>query len=259
MPEFQSWESYLNFARKTKYECRFGLDKSVQEFLKTVLATSKSRYQQFSKGRYLWRAQRGNDLMQIHQKNEHVCDDAIPLSQERMKPIPNMAKEGRANPKGISYLYGATDKDTAMAEVRPSWLGSKISVGQFKIIKDITLVNCSEGHGKNLFCFGEPTAEIKEEVVWSHIGRAFSNPVIPNDRVADYIPTQIIAKLFKNNGLDGIAYKSNLGKGHNIVLFDLNIADIVNCFLYETGKIDCSFKETGRPYFFKKKKNKQNT
>jgi len=250
MPEFQSWESYLNFARKTKYECRYDFDKSVQEFLKTVLATSKSRYQRFPKGGCLWRAQLGNDWMSIVQENEHICDEAIPFSQERMKPIPNMAKEGRANPKGIPYLYGATDKDTAMAEVNPSGLGSKISVGPFKIIKDITLVNCSEGHGKNLFCFGEPTAEIKEEVVWSHIDRAFSNPVTPNDCVADYIPTQIIAERFKKNGLDGIVYKSNLGKGHNIVLFDLNIADMVRCSLCEIDKIDFSFKETGRSKIF---------
>jgi len=259
MPEFQSWWSYRDFERKTKCECRYIFDKSVQEFLNTVLSTSESRYQQFPKGGNLWRAQLGNDWMPIVQENEHVGDEAIPLSQERMKPIPNMANEGRANPKGISYLYGATDKDTAMAEVRP-WLGSKISVGQFKIIKDITLVNCSEGHGKNsVFYFKEPTAEKKEEAVWSDIDWAFSNPVTPNDSVADYIPTQIIAELFKNNGLDGIAYKSNLGKGHNIVLFDLNIADIVNCFLYEIDKIDFSFKKTGRTLFFKKKKNKQNT
>ena len=198
--------------------------------------------------------------MPIFQENEHVSDDAIPFSQERMKPIPNMANEARANPKGISCLYGATDKDAAMAEVRP-WLGSKISVGQFKIIKDITLVNCSEGHEKNtVFYLKEPTAEKKEEAVWSDIDRAFSNPVTPNDSVADYIPTQIIAELFKNNGLDGIGYKSNFGKGHNIVLFDLNVADIITCSLFKTDKIDFSFKQTvGPSLLFKEKKNKQNT
>lgn len=259
MPKFQSWCSYRNFERKTKRECRYIFDKSVQEFLNTILATSESRYQQFPKGKNLWRAQLGNAWRPIVQENEHLGDEPCPLSQERMKPIPNMANEGRANPKGIPYLYVATDKDTAMAEVRP-WLGSKISVGQFKIIKDITLVNCSELHGENfVFYFKEPTAEKKEEAVWSDIDWAFSNPVTPNDSVADYIPTQIIAELFKNNGLDGIAYKSNLGKGHNIVLFDLNIADIVNCFLCETDKISFSFKEAGNPYFLKKKKNKQNT
>lgn len=37
-----------------------------------------------------------------------------------MKPLSNSASEGRANPKGIPYLYVATDKETAMSEVRPS-------------------------------------------------------------------------------------------------------------------------------------------
>ena len=259
MPEFRSWRSYRDFEWKTKRRCRYIFDESVQEFLNTVIATAKSRYHQFSKGNILWRAQLGNGLKPIVEENEHLGDEPCPLPKERMKPKPNMANEGRANPKGIPYLYIATDKETAMAEVRP-WLGSKISVGQFKLIKEITLVDCSLLHGKSfIFYFKEPSGEKKEEAVWSDIDWAFSNPVTPNDSAADYIPTQIIAELFKNNGLDGIAYKSNLGKGYNIVLFDLNVADIVNCFLYETDKINFSFKEAGTPYFIKKKKDKKTT
>lgn len=258
MPEFKSWRSYRDFEWKTKRTCRYIFDQSVQEFLNTVLATSKNRYQQVTQGTIFWRSQLGNDSRPIVQEKEHLVDEPCPLPPERMKPLPHMANEGRANPKGIPYLYVATDKDTAMAEVRP-WLGSKISVGQFKIKKDITLVDCSVLHAKNFRVYlKEPTAEKKEEAVWSDIDWAFSNPVTENDSVADYIPTQILAEFFKNNGLDGIAYKSNLGKGHNIVLFDINIADIADCFLYETDKINFSFKEAANPYFIKKKK-KQNT
>ena len=115
MSEFKSWLSYHEFERKTKRTCRYIFDQSVQEFLNTVLATSKKRYRQVPQGTIFWRSQLGNDWMPIFQENEHVSDDAIPFSQERMKPIPNMANEGRANPKGIPYLYVATDKDTAMA------------------------------------------------------------------------------------------------------------------------------------------------
>ena len=258
MPEFKSWLSYHEFERKTKRTCRYIFDQSVQEFLNTVLATSKNRYREVPQGTNFWRSQLGNGWRPIVQEKEHLGDEPCPLPSERMQPLPHMANEGRANPKGIPYLYVATDKDTAMAEVRP-WLGSKISVGQFKIKKDITLVDCSVLHAKKfVFYLKEPTAEKKEEAVWSDIDWAFSNPVTANDSIADYIPTQIIAELFKNNGLDGIAYKSNLGKGHNVVLFDIIIADIANCFLYETDKINFSFKEAASPYFIKKK-NKQNT
>jgi hypothetical protein len=210
-------------------------------------------------GTIFWRSQLGNDWRPIQGKEHlHLGDEPCPLSPKRMKPLPHMANEGRANPKGIPYLYVATDKDTAMAEVRP-WLGSRISVGQFEIKKDITLVDCSVLHAKKIVFYSEePTAGKKEEAVWTNIDWAFSKPVTPNDSVADYIPTQIIAELFKNNRVDGIAYKSDLGKGHNIVLFDINIADIVNCFLYGTDKIDFLFKEAASPYFIKKK-NKHNT
>jgi hypothetical protein len=76
--------------------------------------------------------------------------------------------------------------------------------------------------------------------------------VSESDSTADYIPTQIIAELFKKNGFDGIFYKSNLGKGHNFVLFDINIAEMTNCFMFETNKINFTFNDTHEGYFVKK-------
>ena len=83
----------------------------------------------------------------------------------------------------------------------------------------------------------EPGPEEKKIAVWRDIDKAFSRPVTQNESTADYVPTQIIAEFFKNNGFDGIAYRSSLDKGHNVVLFDLNVADLINCTLYETTKI----------------------
>jgi hypothetical protein len=80
----------------------------------------------------------------------------------------------------------------------------------------------------------EPGREQRESAMWSDIDRAFSEPVIPSDREADYVPTQIIAELFKANGFDGIAYRSTFGeKGFNVALFDLATAEAINCSLYE--------------------------
>ncbi len=64
----------------------------------------------------------------------------MPHNPTRMKPIPGQASEGRANPKGIPYLYLATHRDTALAEVRP-WIRSLFSVAQFKIVRDLVVVN----------------------------------------------------------------------------------------------------------------------
>jgi hypothetical protein len=40
-----------------------------------------------------------------------------------------------------------------------------------------------------------------------------------------------------------------LGKGHNITLFDLEAADLINCTLYEAKKISFEFTQTYNTYF----------
>jgi len=79
----------------------------------------------------------------------------------------------------------------------------------------------------------------REVAVWNDINRAFSEPITANDSSADYVTTQILAELFKNEGYDGIAYKSSLGEGYNTSLFDPSSAEIISCSLFsvrsETG------------------------
>lgn len=103
----------------------------------------------------------------------------------------------------------------------------------------------------NLY-FEEPDAVEREEAVWSSIDRAFAKPITRSDDYADYVPTQIIAELFKREGLDGVAYKSNFGKnGYNIALFDLDAAALLNCTLYEVNKITMVSEQVDNTYFVK--------
>jgi len=156
------------------------------------------------------------------------------------------------NPKGISCLYLATDKDTAMAEVRP-WLRLRVSVGQFKVSRDLVVMDCSVLHGSNrTWYFEEPDVAEREMAVWAAIDHAFSEPVNPDDSTADYAPTQVLAEMFRASECDGIVYRSLLGKGHNIALFDIESAELINCFLYEPRTITFAFDEIANPYFVKK-------
>lgn len=262
MAEFKSWQSYRIFENSVKKKNRYFRDPDTEIFLKTVLETCKGLERKIPKGSILWRSQLGHGLEPIYVENEHVDDIPAPLSADRMKPFSYKAPEGRANPTGISYLYLANNKETAMSEVRP-WVGSHISVGQFKIKRDLIIIDFSRNRETNsFFCVDEdfnhiePSPEERERDVWSDIGRAFAKPININDQKTEYIPTQIIAELFKSNNYDGIAYKSALCKGYNVVMFDLDIAELINCFLYKVEKIDCTFKEDGRPYSIKKKDNK---
>ena len=68
-----------------------------------------------------------------------------------------------------------------------------------------------------------------ERDIWNHIDRAFSEPISRTDDQGDYVPTQVIAELFKRDKYDGIAYRSRLTEnGINVALFDPKVATITD-------------------------------
>lgn len=146
-----------------------------------------------------------------------------------------------------------------MSEVRP-WLGAQISVGQFKMKKELHLIDCSVHQKKSpMLYFKEPDVKERERSVWSHINQAFSKPVDPSDQTSDYVPTQIIAEKFKSAGCDGIVYKSALSAGFNVALFDLEVAYLINCALSDLKSIKYKFTEPANPYFVRSGNEKNNT
>jgi len=255
MAEFKSWESYGDFKHFVENKNRYIRNQESEKFLKTVLETSESRERRLPQESILWRAQLGHALKPYYQEDVYLFDEPVPFLPDRMKPLRNKASEGRLNPKGIPCLYLSTDKNTATAEARP-WIGSLISIGQFKILKDLIVIDCSRKHVGRIPYIEEPPPEERERAVWSDIERAFSEPINRNDQSADYVPTQIIAELFKNKGIDGIYYKSALGEGHNIALFDLDAAEIINCSLFETKTVSFNFEQASSTFFMNKSKLK---
>jgi hypothetical protein len=239
MTEFKSWQSYRVFQRSVKRHTRYIYSDETNQFLKSVIETSEGRKREIPIGKIFWRAQQGNDWQTSMQDNEEFEVEA-PHLPERMKPLENAATEGRANPKGIPCLYLATDKETAMAEVRP-WIGSFVSVGQFKTLKALKLVDLSVHQQRKPLYLEEPDAPGKESAVWAHIDRSFSEPITTNDTSADYAPTQVLSELFRQHGYDGLVYKSLLGEGFNIALFDLTSAALINRFLYQVESMSFKF------------------
>lgn len=250
MAEFKSDRSYRIFAQSVTRYNRYIRNQESEEFLSTLLKTSEGHKLLLTKDSRFWRAQLGHDWMPVYQDDEYIDDIPIPFPPERMKPLNDRAREGRANPKGIPYLYGANRMETALSEVRP-WIGSLISLAIFAIHKDLKIVDFST-KDKALCHFLEgPEPNKKEKTVWADIDRAFSKPVTVNDEVADYAPTQIIAELFKSKGLDGIAYSSSFAAGANITLFDIKSANLVNCSLYEVKDIAFDFQTDSTGYSVK--------
>jgi hypothetical protein len=250
-PEFKSWRSYSDFAGAVKYKWRYIRDSDTDKFLETVLLTSKGRERPVPKETIFWRAQPGYDLEPDYVDGRYMGDLPRAFSFDRMKPVPGAGMEGRVNPKGVPYLYVATQRDTALSEVRP-WLGSLISLAQIKTLRDTVIVDCTVKNREDSIYFEEPDSEKKELAVWCDIDSAFSEPVTPNDRLADYVPTQSIAELFKSKSFDGIAYRSRFGaKGFNLALFDLAAAEVINCSLYEARDLSFHFAQAGNTNFSK--------
>jgi hypothetical protein len=232
--EFSSWCSYWPFRHAVVNVSRFARTADVQVFLEAVRESSKRRQTCIARGALLWRAQVGCAYDRIYDEDDDFNDLPVAFPANRMRPLDREATEGRANPKGIPVLYLATDRDTAAAEVRP-WVGANVSIGQFRVCRDLTIVDCALGDKPGLKIYPEePDPAARENAVWAHIDQAFSLPVNPSDRQADYAPTQVLADEFKALGLDGVRYRSALGAGFNLALFDLDAAALVGCGIFGT-------------------------
>ena len=242
--QFNSWWDFIRFEESVRQRNRFFHEPKVIEFLDTLLQTCSSRHRTIKEGKLLWRAQLGNATYQradMHEDVEVVYDEEIPYPAERMKPLPYAAHEGRANPRGIPCLYVATDPETAMSEVRP-WLGANVSIGQFILKKEVTLIDFSVGHASaGKYFIEEPTPAVREAAIWTQIDKTFSEPASNDMGSTEYVPTQVISEFFRNQGFDGVVYKSSMGPGHNVALFDLEAAALMNCAIRTAKRITFDF------------------
>jgi len=253
MAEFASTDIYRRFEWAVKRETRYVYNSELQDFLAAVVETSQKRKNSIEKSTILWRAQRGYSLRTQNPGTDEEFEAPDAFDPERMVPKPEFIGDGRVNPKGIPCLYLASTKEAAMAEVRP-WVGSYISLAQFKTLRDVMVVDCTKD--KRLFpkwllhkTPHEVPADRREEIAWGEIGYAFSRPVTLDELVTEYMPTQILAEAFRAHGFDGIVYRSLLADGLNVALFDYTTAELINCGLYETNSVQFKFDQRCNPYF----------
>ena len=252
--EFASWMSYLEFSRRVRLDRRYVWDDEVRTFLETVLGTMDGRDSAIPSGSVLWRAQLGVDWIPHDHEPMNML---IGFSPSRMKPNSRVAS-GRANSAGIPVLYLATTEQTAISEVRP-WVGSKVSLAEFRTVRDLKAINLTRGFGGASFgeltldqLSGEETVDAgtKERAVWADIDNSFSRPSDLSESAADYVPTQILAELFQDAGFDALIYRSQFGEnGRNVAAFNVDDAEIVNCGPYEVSGIDIRFGLIGNHWF----------
>lgn len=257
MKLFQSHNDYWLFQNEVKNTSRYVWSPKVKAFFCAFEETCKKREDKIPKQAVLWRAQLGNNYRKekINDEKGNVVDyieEEIPFSPNRMKPKKNYCLDGRANPIGVPYLYLATHKDTALAEVRP-WIGTYISLAQFRILKELIVINFTMDEVRESIVYiKKPNLDITEKKVWSDINKAFSKPTNRDNASLDYVPTQIISEFAKKLGYGGIAYASSLGAGHNITIFNPNVAKQINCQLHYTKSVRFEFEHYAQNDYFLK-------
>ncbi len=161
-------------------------------------------------------------------QSREKLEAALLRPDKEIGPPPSaFAASGRMNARGISAFYGATDPETAIAEVRPP-VGSKVAIGKFRLIRSIRLLDLTALRGatapKGSFFDPSYADTISRMSFLRDLSRRMSRPVMPDDQEFEYLPTQAVADFLATDmvgPLDGITFPSVQagGEAQNVVLF----------------------------------------
>lgn len=165
-------------------------------------------------------------------ENEAEMTHALKHPELRLGPTPKgLGSAGRMNAKGISVFYGATDEQTAIAEVRPP-VGSFVITAVFELTRPLRLLNLADLSGmrpnSELSYFDPVRSEQAERCAFlQELKTQMLMPVMPNAADQDYLITQAIADFLATHrdlNLDGILFPSvqsseSSNAGNNVVLF----------------------------------------
>lgn len=136
-------------------------------------------------------------------------------------PPPPLARAGRLNRQGVSYLYLASDEDTAVAEVRPH-PGHLVSTSTFRSLRPLRVMDCDADIA--LFATSDERLDLFHFL--HSADTLMSMPVVPEE-AGRYTLTQLIADVARQRGFNGLAHKSSVGGGTNLCFFDPACFEVV--------------------------------
>ena len=133
------------------------------------------------------------------------------------------AKSNRMSAEGISIFYGAFDESTTIKEVGNYTNATNLSIGEFVIKKDLTVVDLFKVPEVLTFWMKGFYQEYK---FLKQFHNEITQPIRGNSNI-EYIPTQVFVEYLRylkgSKQIDGIIYQSAVTGGKNIVLFYDNI------------------------------------
>jgi hypothetical protein len=211
-----------DFCHELKFENRFFPKKEFDHELLTELISSLSHGLRANSD--FFRARKSDKGKKFH------CT-------EMAKPSPENSKGGRANPKGIPYLYLVSDVRTAISEIRPT-IREHVTVGEFFSKKSLTVIDLRDPKIDSPFRHGDNLQSVLNSLSFLRkLGIELSRTVHEKVAELEYIPLQYLCELIKSRGYAGIIYKSSMGEGYNLVIFDGQEFECLSTELYEVEKI----------------------
>ncbi len=162
------------------------------------------------------------------------------LPDDMGAPPKHLASQGRANPAGIPYLYLASTVTTAISELRPH-TGDFASVADYCMSKNLKIIDLRfprKTVSPFLLSDEREVALLRGDISFlEQLGDELTRPVLPLVAAIDYIPSQYICEFIKKCGYHGVIYKSSVGDGINLAVFDPNIASALNVARYKVSRV----------------------
>lgn len=132
-----------------------------------------------------------------------------------------LASEGRLNRTRVAILYLASDRETAVAELRPH-PGHLISTAAFQLEQDIVVANFADQDIRKFL--NDKRLEDLRTIL--SIADILNVPVQPEHRFL-YTTTQLIADAVRAEGYDGMMFGSSVASGFNLVCFNPKVSVMV--------------------------------
>ena len=138
-------------------------------------------------------------------------------------PPKRVTSHGRANPPGIPYLYLGSTEQTALSEVRPH-AGETACVADFGVDQGLEMIDLRDPKALiSPFVFGDEDqiGAMRNDIPFlERLGHELTRPVLSQGAAIDYVPSQYLCEFIKKAGFDGVIYRSSVGDGMNMALFD---------------------------------------
>jgi hypothetical protein len=166
-------------------------------------------------------------------------DDMFPLDKMGAPPK-RTASHGRANPPGIPYLYLGSTPTTSVSEIRPH-TGETACVATFTIPADLKAVDLRAPRALVSPFILEDESKIglmRVDIPFlERLGEELTRPVLPTGAPIDYVPSQYLCEFIKKAGYSGVAYRSSVGDGMNLALFNPTLANGLDVRPYKVNRV----------------------